>query len=202
METITISTKNSKLGQTIPTINLPPVLTCRENAPCRKGCYACKGNFVYSTVQKSMQKNLRIYQNDAKSYFNQIQGYLIGLPYKLFRYHSAGDIVDTQYLQLMCETAKKCKKTQFLCFTKKYELVNEYIKTKHKIPKNLVIVFSAWANFIPENPYNLPMTYVNFNKDGIDKNIPKQAKKCKGNCETCQMCWKLKNGQSIYFNKH
>jgi hypothetical protein len=200
-KTIHISIQNRKLGASIPSINLPAVTTCRANAPCRKGCYACKGTFLYSTVQKSMQNNLEIYKISPKAYFSQIQGYLQMIPFKHFRYHSSGDIVDMQYLELMVETAKKCKETKFLCFTKKYEIVNEYL-TKHKLPKNLNIVFSSWGAFIPENPHNLPMTYVKFGKENIDKFIPANAVECSGKCETCFACWNLKKKQSIYFNKH
>lgn len=201
LKVIHISTQNRKLGMTIPSINLPAITTCRANAPCKKGCYACKGTFLYSNVQKSMQNNLDIYKTSPKAYFSQIQGYLQMIPFKHFRYHSSGDIVDMQYLELMVETAKICKETKFLCFTKKYEIVNEYLK-KHRLPKNLNIVFSAWGYFIPENPHNLPMTYVKFGKGESDKLIPQNAVECSGNCETCFACWNLQKKQSIYFNKH
>lgn len=199
---ITISTKNSKLGQMIPTINLPAITTCRANAPCRKGCYACKGRFRFSTVQKSLEKNYNIYKNNPQNYFNQIQVYLTALPYKYFRVHSSGDLVDMQYLQGLVDTANKCKKTKFLCFTKKYEIVNDYIKNGGIIPKNLIIVFSNWGLWQCENPYNLPTTWVKFGIENIDKVIPQKSFECKGNCATCQRCWKLKQGQSVYFHKH
>lgn len=202
METITISTQNSKLGQMIPTINLPAITTCRADAPCRKGCYACKGRFRFSTVQKSLEKNYSIYKKSAKAYFSQIQAYLTLMPYKYFRYHSSGDIVDINYLKGMIETANKCKKTIFLCFTKKFEIVNDYLANGGIIPKNLKIVFSNWGIWTCNNPYNLPTTWVNFSKNGLDKNIPTKAKQCNGQCATCQMCWKLKQGQSVYFNFH
>ena len=35
---VTISQSNTKLGM-IPTISLPPIITCRKNAPCAKDCY-------------------------------------------------------------------------------------------------------------------------------------------------------------------
>ena len=69
LKVIHISTQNRKLGMTIPSINLPAITTCRANAPCKKGCYACKGTFLYSTVQKSMQNNLDIYKTSPKAYF-------------------------------------------------------------------------------------------------------------------------------------
>ncbi len=202
MKTITITTQNRKLGAMIPNINLPAIETCRENAPCRKGCYACKGTFLYSNVQQALQKNLSIYKESPESYFNQIQGYLMMCPFKYFRYHSSGDIVDIQYLDLMCKTAKKCKDTTFLCYTKKYELVNEYL-TKNKKPKNLLIIFSCWGVFKPkENPFNLPLTFVKFNKPVLDKYIPENAFECCGNCSVCHKCWELKKGESVYFHKH
>ena len=48
---ITISTTNSKLGSFIPSFNFPPIVTCRKDAPCKKMCYACKGNFMFKNVK-------------------------------------------------------------------------------------------------------------------------------------------------------
>ena len=201
-KTIHISTQNRKLGVAIPSINLPAITTCRANAPCRKGCYACKGTFLYSNVQRSLQNNLDIYKESPEAYFSQIQAYLTLIPYKLFRWHSSGDIVDKQYFELMIKLAKKCKGTQFLCFTKKFEIVNKWLDNHKSLPKNLIIVFSCWGGFNPENPHNLPKTYVKFGNEELDKFIPKNAFKCSGHCETCQLCWNLKKGQAVYFNKH
>ena len=53
---INISTTNSKLGGTIPSINLPAGLTCRADAPCQKGCYAKKGNWIFKNVKESLHK--------------------------------------------------------------------------------------------------------------------------------------------------
>ena len=55
--------------------------------------------------------------------------------------------------------------------------------------------------WIPENPYDLPMTYVYGEKFNNDL-IPKDAIPCGGKCETCQACWTLKKGQHVYFMKH
>lgn len=202
LKTIHISTQNRKLGVAIPSINLPAITTCRANAPCRKGCYACKGTFLYSNVQRSMQNNLDIFNECPKTYFKQIQAYLTMIPYKYFRWHSSGDIVNKKYLLGMIDTANKCKQVKFLCFTKKFEIVNDYLKNGGVIPKNLTIVFSNWGLWKCQNEYNLPTTWVKFDKETIDCEIPKNAFECSGNCETCQMCWKLKQGQSVYFHKH
>lgn len=161
---VKISTTNSKLSGQIPSVNLPPITTCRHNAPCSKTCYACKGNFTYPKVKSSLANNYAYYIKDSKAYFNDIIQQ-VNSPltiYKFFRWHSSGDIVDYNYLCGMVKVAQKCKNTKFLAFTKKFEIVNEYLNVNEKLPNNLKIVFSAWdKDFKVENPHNLPVAYIN-----------------------------------------
>lgn len=202
---VKISTTNSKLGYQIPSISLPPQHTCRPDAPCAKNCYAKKGHFLYKNVQESHQNNLDVYLNNSDDYFNQIIEYLNSglITYKLFRYHVSGDIVDYNYLLGMVKTAKKCKQTKFLCFTKKFDIVNQFLEVGNRLPSNLKIVFSAWhKGFKVDNPFNLPIAYVFFKKQELNPSIPELAIPCQGHCETCIACWELKNGQSVYFNQH
>ena len=196
---VKVSNTNSKLGGQIYSINLPPVVTCRADAPCFKGCYACKGNWLFPNVKNSLQHNLEAYKSNPDLFFESvaIQTALV----RFCRWHSSGDIVDMQYFEGMCKVARKNKDTHYLCFTKKYEIINEFLSKGKRIPKNLSIVFSAWSNWIPENPYDLPMTYV-YGKEFNNELIPKDAIPCGGKCETCQACWTLKKGQHVYFLKH
>ena len=162
---VNISKTNSKLGGFIPSINLPAGKTCRADAPCQKGCYAKKGNFLYKNVQQSLTNNLLVYLNDSNDYFNQIINELNNgdIVYKFFRWHSSGDIVDKNYLLWVIKVAEALPQTKFLCFTKKFDLINDYLKDNNYIPDNLKIVFSAWdKDFKVENPFNLPVTYVRF----------------------------------------
>lgn len=201
---VKISLTNAKLGGKIPSVNLPAGLTCRADAPCQKGCYAKKGNFTYKKVKQSLENNLNTYLNNPKQYFNEIVNFLTDndVTYKFFRWHSAGDIVNYDYLLGMVDVAKRCKKTKFLCFTKKFFFVNHYLKS-NELPKNLKIVFSAWdKTFEVLNPYNMPVTYVNFKDASKNADIPEFAIPCIGDCKTCKACWSLKPGQSVYFNQH
>ena len=106
-----------------------------------------------------------------------------------------------EYLEGMCKVARKNKGTHYLCFTKKFKIVNDFLAQGKRIPKNLSIVFSAWSEWIPENPYNLPMTYV-WGKDFENDLIPVDAIPCGGKCYECQACWQLKKGQTVFFKKH
>ena len=194
-----VSNTNSKLGGQIYSINLPPIVTCRSDAPCFKGCYACKGNWLFPNVKNSLQHNLDAYKGNPTLFFESVAAQTALV--RFCRWHSSGDIVDMQYFEGMCKVARKNKETHYLCFTKKYEIINEFLSKGKRIPKNLSIVFSAWSNWIPENPYDLPMTYV-YGKEFNNELIPKDAIPCGGKCETCQACWTLKKGQHVYFLKH
>lgn len=198
---VRLSTQNSKLGL-IPSVNLPPIVTCRESCPCSSGCYARKGNFRFKNVQESMRRNYEEYIENPISYFKQIERAINNgmVSYLYFRWHAAGDIVDEQYFEKMVECANKLPNTHFLAFTKKFEIVNYYIQNGGIIPDNLVIVFSAWGDaFKIDNPYSFPVAYVRLSEY---ETIPKNAEECSGDCTNCLKCWNIKKGQSVVFNKH
>ena len=121
MSTVHVSRSVSKLGANIPTVNLPPIVTCRPNAPCAKctaeggGCYAMRGHFSMPNVKKCLFENLKAYQENPKLYFQMIAD-----EFKMSafcRWHSSGDIVDENYLKGMCWVARKCPNSKILCFT-------------------------------------------------------------------------------------
>lgn len=207
-----LSKGNAKLGAYITGVNLPACMTCRADAPCRCGCYAMKGHFVFPSVKESIQKNLEAFLNSPIQYFDLIIAKLHIMPYRFFRWHSSGDIVNREYLEGMIHVAEECPNTEFLCFTKKYELVNDYINDNASpriIPRNLHIVFSHWGLFPVPNPYNLPTSHVRFKKEDElhdNSDIPDDAIQCSGFCGDCvgteKNCWLLKNGESVVFNQH
>lgn len=202
---VKISHTNSKLGGLIPSVNLPAGLTCRADAPCQKGCYAKKGNWLYKNVQTSLNNNFEAFKANPEAYFNDIISQLNNedVTYKFFRWHSSGDIVNLEYLKGIVRVAEACPQTKFLCFTKRFNLVNMYLEFNPNIPDNLHIVFSAWDNtFKVNNPFNLPVTYVNFKDATKNPEIPEFAIPCVGKCYECKACWSLEKGQSVVFNQH
>lgn len=198
-----ISNSNTKLGTFIGSVNMPQGVTCPADAPCRKGCYATRGNFNYSNVKEGIYKNYLAYMENPQQFFDVLHWQLNMLPYRFFRWHGSGDIVDARYLEGMCWLAEQHPNTKFLCFTKQYKIVNDYLN-EHEKPMNLTIVFSNWMDYIAPNPHNLPMTYVEFK--GADFPLPENALRCSGKCATCVNtegnCWNLKNGDSVIMKKH
>lgn len=195
-----VTNGNSKLGGSIGAINLPALKTCREDAPCRKLCYVKKGNFTFKHVKACYENNLAEYQNNPQQAERDIlsQLPLIGM----VRWHASGDIIDMNYLKMMVRIAKAAKGVKFMCFTKKYELVNEYLSGGEKIPTNLKIIFSGWYGLTMDNPFNLPTAYIKLNKQD-DERIKKSAMECSGQCTACGgKCWTMKKGQQVLFHQH
>lgn len=120
-----------------------------------------------------------------------------------FRFGVSGDIYNADYFEHMVELTRKNKHCEVLCFTKQYDIVNNYLE-HHRLPKNLHLIFSAWKGLEMPNPYNLPEAHVMF-RDGTTT-ASDGAKLCTGNCFECSIakrnCWSLQKSQQILFAEH
>lgn len=200
---VSVSKGNTKLGK-ILNISLPPIKTCRKNAPCAGGCYANNHAYrLYPGVRAAWDGNLKVYKAMPDWYFHQI--YLAVQRHKTFklcRWHVGGDIPDFDYLVGMVTVAEALPDVLFLCFTKQYEIVEEY-ETFRKFPKNLNVVFSAWPGLeLPKGASKRrPIAWMRDCR-GPDPRIPAKALECPGTCDKCGICFRLKPGQSSVFDKH
>lgn len=196
---VSISKGNSKMGA-IPSVSLPPITTCAAGCTCAKKCYAAKLCRIYPSVKKSYENNLAVYLKNPESYFGQIKK--AAAAQRFFRWHVSGDIVSPLYLAGIVGIAAELPKTEFLAFTKRYDIVNDFISDGYKIPENLHLIFSAWPGMDMPNPYSLPVAQVIFKgQEPAD-----DWKVCGGNCTECACrgvgCWELKNGETIAFYEH
>lgn len=199
MDKLSISNGNRKMGA-IPSVSLPPVVTCKHCETCAKKCYALKLCKLRPSVREAYERNFRILKEDRNAYFMQIKA--SAMTTRFFRFHVSGDIIDTDYLDRMCKLARELKGTKFLAFTKNYEDINAYFEN-HKQPKNLKIIFSLpFDGSAVENPHNLPTAAVIFRGQTPADNY----KVCGGNCTECACkgvgCWELKKGETIAFYEH
>ena len=181
----------------IPSISLPPIVTCAPGCTCAKDCYAAKTCRIYKNVKQSYENNLQALNENRDRYFSEISKACTNS--RFFRYHVSGDILDADYFDRMVKTAEENTYTTFLCFTKKYNIVNEYTGA---IPRNLVIIFSEWPGMDMENPKNFPIAHVIFKGESV----PDEWALCPGNCLECAGagagCWNLQPGESVAFPKH
>lgn len=200
MRHVKISPGNSKLGA-IPSVSLPSVVTCRACA-CQRKCYARKLERLRPTVANSYKNNLEVLREEPDTYWREVEAAI--MTSRFFRFHVSGDIPDANYLTNMVKIATRQRHCEILCFTKKYELVNEFLSDGGSIPENLHIIFSGWVGLEMANPFSLPEAHVRY-RDG-STTARNDAKECGGNCTECAVtdggCWALKVGEQVVFNEH
>ena len=208
-----IKNGNGKVGAAALTWSLPVEMTCRKDAPCyvNKVCYCLKGNQAFANVCGAYYRNWRLYNEDPVKYERDCR-YIIEMSgLKLVRLQDAGDFPDVEYLELVIRVAKALPDVRFLAYTKKYEMVNEWLSKGNTFPDNFTMRFSYCdKNWEVPNPYNLPHAYIDFKDKNLNPEIPKNAYRCRGTanpndpehtCSICQMCWR-KNVQNVVFNQH
>lgn len=199
---ISISKGNIKMGS-IPSFSVLPFLTCPAScrSTCANDCYAAKMAKLYPNVRKAYARNTALMLSDMQGAFKQIVKWLDENKPSHFRFQVSGDIINKQYFDYMCITAYVFPEIQFLAFTKRFDIVNEYAAEK-PIPSNLQIIFSSWTGLDVPNHFDFPET------DVIMPNCetPSGAKVCGGNCYECACkgvgCWNLTKGEKLYFHLH
>ena len=200
MGTVKISKGNSKLGA-IPSVSLPSIKTCR-NCACQEKCYAQKLERLRPAVRNAYQHNLEVWLKDPETYWREVEASI--MMSRFFRFHVSGDIPSFKYLVNMVAIAKRQPHCEILCFTKKYNLVNEFIEQGGKLPSNLHMIFSGWVGLEMANPFSLPEAHVRY-RDG-STTAREDAIECSGNCTECALteggCWNLQKGQQVIFNEH
>ena len=207
---------NSKVGESVINFNFPIEYTCKHDCECykNKACYACHGCYTFSDNQAAYTENYNFYKSVPKPLFvAALQSAINKFNLPLMRYFTIGDIPDAAFLDCMVIIAKHNPCMRFWSYTKKYSIVNNYIRKHGELPENLVIIFSHWLNdngtYYPmENPYNLPTSdFIPFGKEQLAEKVthicPCSDPTVKATCATCEKpCYKLAHGESMALLEH
>ena len=201
---VRIMSGNSKMGSVLH-INLPPCRSCDTSLPCYttpRACYARKFADLRPSCRDSWESNWKALMRDRDRYFNAIELALIRKRPRLFRWHSAGDIPDGDYLMRVLALAKHYPWVKFMAFTKKYDLAGLNVNSRNR-PKNLAVVLSGWPGVTIPGAIRrrFPTAWMRDPKHP-DPQIPADARPCGGGCDKCGLCWNLKAGESVVFKKH
>ena len=190
----TLSEGNSKLGA-VPSVSLPPIVTCSKNLPCYKNCYALQQYKQYPNTRRAYDRNLRRWKSNPDRYFGSIIWQIRRKGIVLFRWHVSGDIPALSYIKGMIRVAEALPGTRFLVFTKRYDWVKGV-----QFPKNVSMVLSAWPG-LPLPKTSLPIAFM-CDESNPDPRI-KNALSCPGGCESCAKCWLLQRLQkNVVFPLH
>lgn len=194
-----ISPENRKMGR-MPSVSLPPVVTCNRDAGCTRGdCYALRMCDYAIGCRKSWGRNLEQWRENPAEFERELDAYFgnLNAP-RYFRWFVGGDIPDPHFWLLMVRIARKYPQVRFLAFSKQYEFL------RGRIPSNLQIVVSAWPGLpIPRRLRRRFRVAWMRDPKNPDPRIPDDALKCPGGCDHCGMCWNLGEiGRDVVFDKH
>lgn len=203
-----LSTSNRKTGPCCNALAFP-TCACREDAPCKEsGCYCMKGTQKMAKVVAAYTRNLRLYNENPKDFWEQVKFKVRHNPHPLFRYYDCGDIPDYDFFCGMIDLANTFPETKFMAFTKKYGIVNKWIGENGDLPENLNVIFSAWhIGWKVINPYDLPVAYVDFKDKTLNPEFPKGIAGCPNEkdkaitCSVCRKCWNKKM-KAVKFSQH
>ena len=192
---IHVSKGNSKMGK-IPSFSLLPGVTCSKEAcaTCLKeGCYAAKLCRIYPTVRNAYTENTDLVRNGE--FMQQMFDWLNKYRPAYFRVHVSGDFDNVGYACCWAELAERFPGTQFLAFTKQFDIVRSVT-----FPDNFRVVLSSWGDSLPPEDLmqRYPVTYVDDGKTAF----PEDTFRCAGDCEHCRKCWEVGAGESVTFGKH
>lgn len=198
---VSISAGNIKMGS-VPSVSTLPIMTCPAicRGTCAADCYAAKITALRPSVLKAYAKNTALAILRPVQYWAEVRDAIAGA--RFFRFHVSGDIISKDYFAEMVRSAVDYPHCDILAFTKRFDVVNAWIRDNGPLPRNLHILFSGWENMTPDNPHALPETTV-YEKDAdrLTGWIP-----CGGNCHDCATgcrgCFAAQPGDIIAFKKH
>ncbi len=176
-----ISPGNIKMGA-IPSVSLPPYVTCIPNPPCRQTCYA-RGVYIRPNVGMCWDRNYTILKKSMPRYFELIREWVELHKPRMFRWHVGGDIPSRKYIVHMCQLAIKYSHTRFIAFTKRHKWLTDADHVD-----NLVLNASMWPEW--GEPDKIPPHIRRFwavNK--WETRVPDDAVECSGFCLECGLCW-------------
>ena len=190
----------------IPRFNLPPLFTCGGNCKaCKRHCYVLRDYIGprKKAVAKSHARNYNAVTQDMRGTEQYLIKWLTRRRPAFFRIHASGDFAvpfcGMEYAQMWYRVAKACPDTRFLAFTKAYDIVRAV--PFYKLP-NFSLVLSEWTDEL-EAPADLKEKYRTSRAVKELADARPNEVICPGNCETCGMCWALKDlGHDVVFEIH
>ena len=222
---ISLVNGNSKLGKGIwcfntlpgdrPLVNSTRGLLTNISGTCGGCCEACihkcyavrDAKLHFNTCIPAWSRNTLIARHNVDGMFKQLKEGLIKNKAKVLRFHSAGEIINYNYLLHMVKLAVELPKIQFYCYTKRFDLIDRYLKEFKNFPKNFVVNISVWHNNIKDYDFSGLNWFVY--DDGSDPKVRKMrhcpavdkyGHKTGVTCGQCGWCFKgnLRRRTAVY----
>lgn len=188
-----ISAKHCKTGSKLAKI---------KGTACR-GCYARKGNYCRTNVEKAMERRLQGLSHPLWKEAMEVlisHNTSIAVPY--FRWFDSGDLQSYKHLLDILWIARRLPTIYFWMPTqeRRYlrQLTKDIAEGKTFVPSNIVIRYSSPMLNQPAID-DWPQISVVRTDDKWD--CPSMTEKHKGRCQDCRRCWDP-NEKIISYKKH
>jgi len=182
-------------------INSNPITNqfCMAMSTCKIAvCHKCYSTKMLTTVYKKLAQPAFERNNKILSESVLPLSDLPIIKEKYFRFHAHGELINLNHITNFMNIAIKNKDTTFGFWTKRIDLVYEYINSVNKVPNNVVMIYSK--PLIDQNitiaPKHFDKVFSVYTKEYVEKNKVKINCGAR-NCLECLRCYKKTTGISV-----
>lgn len=167
-----------------------------EGSVCH-GCYALKGNYIYTNVQKAHANRQA---SIAGPGWSAAMAFLINRSgEKHHRWHDSGDLQSVEHLTKIAAVCAMTPKVKHWLPTRELKIVQDYVARGGTVPDNLCIRVSATM-------VDGPATKAWPNTSSVHTNATKGLRVCpaplqNNTCGDCRACWS-KKVPHVSYHKH
>lgn len=166
-------------------------------------CYAKRGNYIYSNVQKGLSNSAEKVREAMQSIKGMMQ-WVDAMVYLIekrntngfHRWHASGDLQNARHFRAIVLIAQRLPHIQFWLPTKEKRIIEAY---EGILPDNLSVRLSASMIDAkpPKTRYNTSTVHKNGTGYGFVCPAPKQG----GKCLDCTACYNT-NVKNVSYHKH
>lgn len=201
---------NSKLNTAFNSVGTLPIIDCGKACKeCYKGCYATRGFFLMPNKINKMARNSARLAVDRDKFFSEVKAAC--LLSVCFRWQESGEVTDYDYLCRIMAVCQDTPQTEHILFTKRADLIEEYLNNGGTIPANLHLLLSGWCH-APKAVGNLPFAMPDFSQAPNEYRkefilpIGRNRIDCTGDCTKCYLtrsgCFGATGADCVVFMAH
>lgn len=181
---------------------------------CKKNCYAIRDAKLHNNVTiPAWAKNTLLMRNNLDDLMNKIDNFIKKHEVKTFRWQVAGEIESYEYLCKMNEIASNNPTVTFGAYTKRFDLIERFLKENGSFASNLCINMSEWNH--NTDGYELPGMNSFVWDDGSDPEVAKlphcpavskpakvggKGRETGITCDQCGRCYRVTGTKTAVYN--
>ena len=196
MSVIHISVLSGKL-KGFQSINTNTVTNsfCQKMQKTDAVCRACYSQAMLTGSRKNCQDSFQR-NSDVLSHSRIPLHLLPRINQAWFRFHAHGELINMVHFVNLVNVADVNPQTMFALWTKRKDIIGEYIDLGFKIPENLILIYSN-----PSTKKVITKIPKNFNKVFNVSEIDHEGENCTGQkCIDCLACYKF-SGMNVLIEK-